>query len=301
MLRVYPETRSDKWGTPEEAAARALKETSVTLDNERLMRTHHRTLGPCPFVYEVTEADGKIIWVVSIGPKVPMYDTHAGGREIHIHPEYLLPQLSQVYRGSRPDPLQRRINPRRFLTASDLELLRRFFPAAIGARVLISGFIVVLFRNRKDIEASWLEGCVPSFGLLRLGYGIAVHYPTVAVADSGNAVAGSPEKSESVTSLGLKLRFADESQGIAVATHGFVNQKTAQGNIARKERSWLAKTKSAFSKATALKVKERVRMGTSVDSPLGKSVWFVQEPKEVRLVVGSFISFKMVEGKSRDS
>lgn len=230
-----------------------------------------------------------------------MYDTHAGGREIHIHPEYLLPQLSQVYRGSRPDPLQRRINPRRFLTASDLELLRRFFPAAIGARVLISGFIVVLFRNRKDIEASWLEGCVPSFGLLRLGYGIAVHYPTVAVADSGNAVAGSPEKSESVTSLGLKLRFADESQGIAVATHGFVNQKTAQGNIARKKTSWLAKTKSAFSKATALKVKERVRMGTSVDSPLGKSVWFVQEPKEVRLVVGSFISFKMVEGKSRDS
>lgn len=301
MLRVYPETRSDKWGTHEEAAARALKETSVTLDNERLVRTHHRTLGPCPFVYEATESDGKIIWVVSIGPKVPMYDTHAGGREIHIHPEYLLPQLSQVYRGSRQDPLRRRINPRRFLTASDLELLRRFFPAAIGARVLISGFIIVLFRNRKDIEASWLEGCVPSFGLLRLGYGIAVHYPTVAVADSGNAVAGSPEKSESVTSLGLKLRFADESQGIAVATHGFVNQKTAQGNIARKERSWLAKTKSTFSKATALKVKERVKMGAVVDSPLGKGVWFVQEPKEVRLVVGSFISFKMVEEKSRDS
>lgn len=280
-----PETRSDKWGSHEEAAARALKEPTVTLDNERLIRTHHRTLGPCPFVYETTEVDGKSIWVVSIGPNVPMYDTHAGGREIHIHPEYLLPQLSKVYSGSRPDPLRRRINPRRFLTASDLELLRRFFPAAVGARVLISGFIIVLFQTRKDIEASWLEGCVPSFGLLRLGYGIAVHYPTVAVADSGNAVAGSPEKNESVTSLGLKLRFADDSQGIAVATHGFVDLRTAQGNIAHKEKSWLAKTKSTFSKATAMKVKERVKMGAAVDSPLGKSVWFVQEPKEVSRTV----------------
>jgi hypothetical protein len=166
-----------------------------------------------------------------------------------------------------------------------LELLRRFFPAAVGARVLISGFIIVLFQTRKDIEASWLEGCVPSFGLLRLGYGIAVHYPTVAVADSGNAVAGSPEKNESVTSLGLKLRFADDSQGIAVATHGFVDLRTAQGNIAHKEKSWLAKTKSTFSKATAMKVKERVKMGAAVDSPLGKSVWFVQEPKEVSRTV----------------
>ncbi|KAF3402015.1 hypothetical protein F1880_009748 [Penicillium rolfsii] len=294
-------TRSGKWGSHEEAAARALKESIVTLDNERLIRTHHRTLGPCPFVYETTEAGGKSIWVVSIGPNVPVYDTHAGGREIHIHPEYLLPQLSKVYSGSRPDPLRRRINPRRFLTASDLELLRRFFPAAVGARVLISEFIIILFQTRKDIEASWLEGCVPSFGLLRLGYGIAVHYPTVAVADSGNAVADSgnavadsgnavadsgnavadsPEKSEPLTSLGLKLRFADDSQGIAVATHGFVDLRTAQGNIAHKEKSWLAKIKSKFSKATAMNIKERIKTGAAVDSPLGKSVWFVQEPKE---------------------
>lgn len=279
----YAETRQDKWGSHEEAAARALKEPTVTAENERLIRTHHRTLGPCPFVYEATEADGKTIWVVSVGPNVPMYDTHAGGREIHIHPEYLLPQLSKVYSGSRPDPLRRRINPRRFLTASDMELLRRFFPAAVGARVLIAGFIIVLFRTRKDIEASWLEGCVPSFGLLRLGYGIAVHYPTVAVADSGNAVAGTPENSESITSLGLKLRFADDSLGIAVATHGFVDMKTAQGNFANKERSWLAKTKSKFSKATAMKIKECVKTGAAVESPLGRSVWFVQEPKEVSM------------------
>ena len=246
-----------------------------------MLRTHHRSLAPCPFVYESTEADGKKIWVASITPNVPMYDTHAAGREIHIHPEYLLPQLSQVYGGSRKEPLGHQINARRFLTASDLELLRRFFPSAIGARVLISGFIIVLFRNRKDIEASWLEGCVPSFGLLRLGYDVAVHYPTEAVADSGNAVAESLDGTRSITSLGLKLKFPDGSQGITVSTHAFVATKKPQENIAQKRASLLSKTKSAFSKATAMKAKECVKMGSAVDSSLGKPVWFVQEPKKV--------------------
>lgn len=101
----------------------------MTLNNERLHRTHHRSLAPCPFVYETTETTGNQIRVVGVSPNVPVYDTHAGGREIHIHPEFLLPQLSQLYSGSREDPLRRHINPRRFLTESDLELLRRFFPA----------------------------------------------------------------------------------------------------------------------------------------------------------------------------
>ncbi|KAJ5692021.1 hypothetical protein N7462_001444 [Penicillium macrosclerotiorum] len=278
--RFGPGTRSDKWGSREEASARALQESTVTAGNERLLRSHHRSLAPCPFVYQVTEADEKKIWVVSVGPNVPIYDTHAGGREIHIHPEYLLPQLSQVYSGSRKDPLHRRINPRRFLPPSDLELLRRFFPSAVGARVLISGFIIVLFDNRKDIEASWLEGCVPSFGLLRLGYDVAVHYPTETVMDSGNAVSSSPDETESATPLGLKLKFPNGSQGIAVPTHAFVDVKTPQENISQKHESWLSKTKATFSKAAVMRVRERIKMGTPVDSALGKSVWFVQEPKE---------------------
>lgn len=191
-----------------------------------------------------------------------------------------------MYSGSRKDPLRHRINPRRFLTASDLELLRRFFPSAIGARVLISGFVIVLFRSRKDIEASWLEGCVPSFGLLRLGYDVAVHYPNQTVVDSGNAVAESSDQTASVTPLGLKLKFADGSQGIAVSTHAFVDMKTPQENIARRRSTWLSKTRAAFSKAAAMKAKECVKMGAAVDSSLGKSVWFVQEPKEVGISCG---------------
>lgn len=152
------------------------------------MRTHDLSLASCPFVYQATEADGSRIWVVSIGP---IYDTHAAGRAIHIHPEFLLPQLSHANSGTCKNPRRRSINSRRFLPASELELLRRSFPAAVGARVLVSGFLIVLFRNQKDIEASWLEGCVHSFGLLRLRYDVAVHYPTEAVAESGNAIADS--------------------------------------------------------------------------------------------------------------
>ncbi|KAJ5151753.1 hypothetical protein N7492_010048 [Penicillium capsulatum] len=279
-LELVSKTNSPRWGPPEVAAAKALQESTVDLGNERLIRTHHRSLAPCPFVYEATETDGKKIWVASIAPTVPVYDTHAAGREIHIHPEYLLPQLSKVYSGSRQDPLRHRINPRRFVTAEDLELLRRFFPSAIGARVLISGFIIVLFGTRKDIEASWLEGCVPTFGRLRLGYDAAVHYPNRTVVDSGNAVAGSSDQNDSITPLGLKLKFADGSLGIAVSTHAFVDMKTPQENIAQSRASCWSKTKSLFSKATALKAKECIKMGAAVDSSLGKAVWFVQEPKK---------------------
>ncbi|KAJ5611512.1 hypothetical protein N7528_008617 [Penicillium herquei] len=260
------------------AASKALLETADT-ENERLLRTHHRTLAPCPFVYETTESDGKKIWVVSVAPNIPMYDTHAAGREIHIHPEFLLPQLSQVYSGSRSDPLKHCINPRRFLCASDLEALHRFFPAAIGVRVLISGFIIILFRDRKDVESSWLEGCVPSFGLLRLGYDIAVHHPNEAVLDSGNAVSKAPDTLDSITPLGLKLKFPDGSEGITVSTHAFVDVSTPVDHCA-KETTLLSKVRSTFSRATALKMKECVKTGSAVDSPLGKGVWFAQEPRQ---------------------
>lgn len=140
-----------------------------------------------------TEVNIKPTWVVGIGPNVPMYDTHAGGREIHFRPEYLLPQISQVYSGSRSDALRGAINPWRFLSVAYIRSLRRFFPAAIGARDFVSGSLVVLFRNQRGIEASWLEGCELSFGLLRLGYDIAVHYTAETFPDGDNVVTESPE------------------------------------------------------------------------------------------------------------
>ncbi|KAJ5819625.1 hypothetical protein N7474_005216 [Penicillium riverlandense] len=230
-LILVSETTSDEWGAKEEAAARALQEGSVALSNARLHRTHNRSLAPCPFAYKTTETTGK----------------NLGG-------EY---QSS----GCRKDPLHRRVHPRRFLNESDLKLLRRFFPSAKGVRVLISGFRIVLFQNRKDIEASWLEGCVPLFGFLRLGYDVAVHYPTTTVVESGNAVADSPQKGEPVTPLGLRLKLSD-------------------GSIAHKDAGRIIRMKSVLCKSTWMKVKDAMKMKSTENSPLGKIVWFAEEPKE---------------------
>ncbi|KAJ5975138.1 hypothetical protein N7481_008845 [Penicillium waksmanii] len=203
-LNLVTRTHSDKWGPREIDSASALRETHVHLGNERLLRTHHRSLAACPFVYQATEADGNQIWVVSIGPSVPVYDTHAAGRAIHVQPEVLLPEPSHTFSGTRKDPLHRSINPRHVGAGVAAPVL----PCGDWARMLISGFLIVLFRNQKDIEASWQEGCVHSFGLLRLGYDVAVHYPTEAVAESGNAVVDAQDGS--ATPLGLKLKFLDD-------------------------------------------------------------------------------------------
>ncbi|KAJ5118476.1 hypothetical protein N7448_010183 [Penicillium atrosanguineum] len=285
-LVLVSRTNSDEWGPPDEAAAKALQAT-VSLGSERLLRTHHRSLAPCTFVFE-TEVNEKIMWVVSIGPYVPMYDTHAGGREIHFRPEHLLPQISQVYSGSRQDPLQGVINPRRFLPAAYLESLRRFFPAAIGARVFIAGYLVVLFRSQRDIEASWLEGCVPSFGLLRLGYAVAVHYPAETLPESESAVTKSPEQTDPAASLGLKLEFTDGSQGICVPTHAFVDVNKPQDNPNRKRASLLEKTKAMFSIATVMKVKESLKVGAAVNSSLGKSMWLGQPKEKIGHITSTF-------------
>ncbi|KAJ6111557.1 hypothetical protein N7523_007618 [Penicillium sp. IBT 18751x] len=285
-LILVSRTNSDEWGPSDEAAAKALQATG-SLGIERLLRTHHRSLAPCAFVFQ-TEVNEKTIWVVSIGPDAPMYDRQAGGREIHFRPEYLLPQISQMCSGSRQDPLQGAINPRKFLPAAYLESLRRFFPAAIGARVFVAGFLVVLFRNRKDVEASWLEGCVPSFGLLRLGYDVAVHYPAETSPGSEVAITGSPESFDPAVSLGLKVEFTDGSQGICVPTHAFVDVNKPKENLTPKRTSLLKKTKATFSIATAMKVKESLKVGATVDSSLGKSVWLGQPKQRLGSITSTF-------------
>lgn len=60
-------------GPPDVAAAKALQATA-SLGTERLLRMHHRSLALCAFVCEI-EVNEKTIWVVGIGPNVPVYDT----------------------------------------------------------------------------------------------------------------------------------------------------------------------------------------------------------------------------------
>lgn len=72
-IRKHPRTKPLK-----QAAARALREATVNLGNERLLRTHHRSLASSPFVYEAADDDGKEVWVVRIGttPTPPSARSH---------------------------------------------------------------------------------------------------------------------------------------------------------------------------------------------------------------------------------
>ncbi|KAL1969233.1 hypothetical protein VTN77DRAFT_487 [Rasamsonia byssochlamydoides] len=81
------------------------------------------------------------------------------------------------------------------------------FPTSVGARVFISGFIVVLFNRQKDIEESWKNGLVTEFGCLRLGYDIVTHEPTINGISSGTPIAPVPNELSSSAALGLKLRL----------------------------------------------------------------------------------------------
>jgi hypothetical protein len=118
----------------------------------------------------VTERNGDRIWVVSRF-HVTHVDTHAGGREIHVFPQFQTRQMLYTNFGPFRDyPTSRVINARRFLKESDLKSLRMAFPTSVGVRVSISGFIVVLFNNQKDIERSWDQGQIREFGTLCVGY-----------------------------------------------------------------------------------------------------------------------------------
>lgn len=58
------------------------------------------------------------------------------------------------YMQLKGDRIPRYINPRRMSTAQDLNQIRIMFPTAIGVRVLIAGFVVVMFHTMSDMTAS---------------------------------------------------------------------------------------------------------------------------------------------------
>lgn len=142
-----------EWGTGERASLWAGLEQMTTRDNERLLRTHHRSLSKGSIVYIVSSPFGRRIWLISCN--VP--DITAGGLDIHILPagyplkSRLIPtSAAQVVLAQ--SLVKGQINPRKFLTEQDLESLRILFPKATGAQLLIAGFLRMLFDNIADVE-----------------------------------------------------------------------------------------------------------------------------------------------------
>ena len=259
-------------------------ETTVTPENEALLRSFHPSLEGVDSVDVLEIRDRPPIWVISARPHAQPLSTHVGGRELHWWPELEVPP-----NGPRPgvlhDPVLHDINCRRLLSFEDLERIRAAFPAAVGVRVLITGFVVVLFKDRKSMERSWFENGVSDYiGSLWSGYAIANHQPsgcqTVAY---GQAV--SKERTHmglDVVLLGLKLRMrSGEMAGrevITTVTHGFVKLELTQNPIRLRLADWYARVRRSLAKSVSPKpivdhpaiIATREKLG---NSPLMKEVW----------------------------
>ncbi|OQE18175.1 hypothetical protein PENFLA_c022G09937 [Penicillium flavigenum] len=271
-------TTSSEWGNKEVATTRATIEPTITPQNENLVRTYHPSLGPVDDVWVTKESNEKSIWLVAPGPLGLPY-THAGGREIHFLPAGLAPRTIVCFI-EQPDPLKAVLNPRRFLQSHDLHFLREMFPLAVGARVLISGFIVILFKSRADVEKSWTQdGFASQFGNLRLIYDVTEENPTRTEVSRGAAIASKSDTWETHASLGLKLRLLDGQEVITVPTHAFVKVRHINGPRLLRLAGWYARMKTALSRFTPAGKDSHepavgtMRRGSASNSPLGKIVF----------------------------
>ncbi|KAL4819957.1 hypothetical protein BDW67DRAFT_173223 [Aspergillus spinulosporus] len=206
--RLIQRTDSMEWGIGERAMFRAGSEPTVTKDNERLLRTHHRSLSRASILYIVTSPFSKRIWVTSCNAP----DITAGDLEIHLFPAGYPPTSRLI-----PTPAAQSIlvqtlvkgqmNPRKFLTEKDLDSLRILFPKSIGAQVLIAGFLRVLFSSVKDVEQTHNKGYPGEMGGLVVLVDTATFGVTAPNADSGAVVADG--EARPLGRLGLKLKFPE--------------------------------------------------------------------------------------------
>lgn len=66
------------------------------------------------------------------------------------------------------------------------------FPGSVGAQVLFSGCIAVLFADRKAINDCWKKGMPDEIGELRAGYRTRQLETMADVVESGHAVNTNP-------------------------------------------------------------------------------------------------------------
>ncbi|KAF3022348.1 hypothetical protein E8E15_009193 [Penicillium rubens] len=287
-------TTSSEWGSKEVATARATIEPTITPQNENLVRTYHPSLGPVDGVWVTKESNEKSIWLVAPGP-LGIPHTHAGGREIHFLPAGLSPRtMTMICFKAQPDPIKAVLNPRRFLQSHDLHVIREMFPLAVGARVLISGFIVILFKSRADVEKSWTQdGEACTFGNLRLLYDVMEDSPTRTEVSGGAAIASKPDALETSVTLRLKLRLLDGQEVITVPTHAFVKLRRINGSCLRRLADWYAWMKTTLSRFTpAGKDSHEPALGTmrgsARNSPLGKIVFLAGDSRKIGVITTTY-------------
>lgn len=256
------------------ARAHAHSAMAVTPGNEVMVRTLHRSLQNCREVF-VHEQSGKTIWLVSpTNNMTPLRDTHAAGREIHIFPKFELPPPDFQF---REDPVCRMINCRGLLSDEDIRIIREYFSGSVGARVLISGFLVILFDNRKALKKSWKQGVVNYVGGLVIKYAMRDYMAACDVVPPRHASINRPDGLGENSCLGLRLRMENGIEAITTATHSFVRFPTGPSStrarlldLSGSIRATLARfSLTRKTKSEPAMGRERRRRNTS----LGAEVW----------------------------
>jgi hypothetical protein len=278
-----------EWGNHRVAEARALLEPIVTRQNERLFRTHHRSLKIARSVAIRFDVHlQKEIWIGEFWTEAPA-DTHAGGMEIHQLPPFRYPDYADVY--NLMSLFGYLLNPRRLLTAEELNKLRLMYPHACGVQLLIGGQLVILFKTESDMRASWSRGICGEIGGLQVVYNVLDCQPSHDPVALGAVVQSFPVDSKdpfASVCLGLKVKMQDGRDAITTATHGFVKVPK------KAEKRWRAITASYFDhikaklrnfqtprRETVIPAVARSSSMSLYDSPIGKIVTLFHSNKKI--------------------
>ncbi len=286
-LRLIPRLEQLSASSQHASRAEASFALSVNESNERFIRTFHRSLEKYSNVWVFEDVfGGQIVWVVSFTSQDMPPDTHAAGRPIHLVPQCEYPAMSMADSAVFPpaDPIRRTINLRRMLTAEDLIVARRTFPDAVGIRVLIAGWVIILFRTRSQMKLSWTRKNPTTFGERRIAYEVLNHTPTTAIdcLEYGTAVARAPNAIMKATGcLGLALTLPNGEEAITTPTHCFVDlpQKSFLRTIVEKAYSsfWQMFVGPPKQSAPAVVRTTGRRSGGAV----GRDVWLVSANTKV--------------------
>ncbi|KAJ5997397.1 hypothetical protein N7522_009057 [Penicillium canescens] len=292
--RLISRTDSQVWGLPESAEIRAVHALETTPENERLVRTHHPALRQHDPVYVSHSQYGPEVWLVMGGCE----DIKAGGRPLHPYLEDRLDlhPFGQVLTPRSPWReeylFKEGINPRKLLAPEKIDSLRELFPAAVGARISVSGFLVVLFKSLHDIQAVYERDWIMEVGGLRTVYDeyrLGVSADTVT---SSMEVCEKPESLHGQGCLGLRIRMTDGKEAITTVTHGFV-RNPHRSRMTMMFSEWILRAKSALlgfrrpppqSDTCAIGV---VR-SSNKNSPIGKEVWLATEKKRIGVISYTF-------------
>ncbi|EKV18886.1 C6 zinc finger protein [Penicillium digitatum] len=289
--RVIERTTSMEWGTSDRASLRAELEPMTTGDNERLLRTHHRSLSKASIVYIVTSPFGRRIWVTSCNAP----DITVGGLDIHILPigyplkNRLIPTQATSFVLAQ-SLVQGQINPRKFLTEQDLESLRILFPNAIGAQLLISGFLRILFDSVAAVERTNNLGYPSMVGELVVLLDTAKFSATAQNLNSGAAV--SDAEAKSVGCLGLKLKLPGGKMVLTTVTHAYVHNP-ALPVVLMRVADWVIRAKNAICRFRNPSLDRDSRaFGVSDQSlsnnPTGKDIFLFKTKKKVGTITHCF-------------